>query len=61
MEHPINDGRLWLHYLNNFNTFKVNFKIDGDLSETDARSLNGEIKSVLQRSSIDSFIMAVKK
>jgi polycystin 1L2 len=40
---------------------KVSFKIDGDLNETGVRSLNGEIQSVIQRSSIDSFIMAVKK
>jgi hypothetical protein len=44
----------------NINLFQVNFKIDGDENETGVRSLNGEIKSVLQRSSIDSFIMAVK-
>jgi hypothetical protein len=31
------------------------------MTETGARSLNGEITSVLQRSSIDLFIMAVKK
>jgi hypothetical protein len=31
------------------------------MSETGSRSLNGELKSVLQRSSIDSFVMAVKK
>ena len=38
----------------------MSFKIDGDVNETGVRSLNGEINTELQRSSIDSFIMAVK-
>ena len=46
---------------NFFLTLKVRFKIDGDLNETGIRFLNEENKHVLQRSSIDTFIMAVKK
>ncbi len=40
---------------------KVSFKINGELNETGIRRLNDENKSVLQKSSVDSFIMAVKK
>ena len=38
------------------------FKINGDLSETEIRILNEEkTKYVLKTSSVDTFIMAVKK
>jgi hypothetical protein len=40
---------------------KVSFKINGELNETGIRLLNDGNKSVLQKSSVDSFIMAVKK
>jgi len=35
--------------------------LTGDLSETGTRCLNEENKSVLKRSSADSFLMSVKK
>jgi len=44
----------------NIYKFKVRFKINGDLSETGIRWLNEDNKSVLKRSSVDSFIMAAK-
>jgi hypothetical protein len=40
---------------------KVRLKINGNLEETGIRCLNEDNRSVLQRSSVDSFIMAVKK
>jgi len=40
---------------------KVNFLINGDKDSTEIRCLNENNKSVLKKSSVDSFIMAVKE
>ena len=40
---------------------KVSFKLSGTLNQTDIRVLNEGNKSVLKRSSVDSFILAVKR
>ena len=40
---------------------KIRLKITGDLEETRTRILNHGNKNVLRTSSVDSFIMAVKK
>ena len=41
---------------------KIKFQLNGELNETDVRMLNdNENKTVLQTSSVDSFIMAVQK
>jgi len=40
---------------------KVYLKLDGDVNETGIRLLNEENKTVLNQSSVDSFIMSVPK